>query len=55
MWAKKDIKALFLPKGEKKASAKCRSPPQELEEGLRNGPHLLVPVKTCDYIGHLKG
>ena len=31
-----------MPEGQEKASAECRSPPQELEEGPRSGPHLLV-------------
>ena len=43
IWAKTDIKSFFcLPEGQKKASAKGRSPPQELEEGPRSGPHLVV-------------
>ena len=31
-----------MPEGQKKAFAEGRSPPQELEEGPRSGPHLLV-------------
>ena len=47
IWAKTDIKKIFvLPEGEKKASAEGRSPPQELEEGPRSGPHLLVFMKN---------
>ena len=45
IWAKTDIKALFfLLKGQKKALAEGRSPPQDLEEGPRSGPHLLVLI-----------
>ena len=36
----------MLPEGQKKASAEGRSPPQELEEGPRSGPHLLVILKA---------
>ena len=43
---KQTQKDIFLPEGQKKASAEGRSPPQELEEGPRSGPHLLVLVKT---------
>ena len=39
------IITLFLPEGPKKASAEGRSPPQELEEGQRSGPYLLVADK----------
>ena len=35
-----------MPEGPKKASAKGLSPPQELEEGPRSGPHLLVRLKA---------
>ena len=35
----------LLPKGQKKALAKGRSPPQELEVGPRSGPYLLVAIK----------
>ena len=34
------------PKGKKKALAKGQSPPQELEEGPRSRPHLLVSGNT---------
>jgi hypothetical protein len=37
-----------MPEGQKKASAEGRSHPQELEEGPRSGPHLLV----CLYRTH---
>ena len=43
-----------MPKGQKKASAKGQSPPQQLEEGPRSGPHLLV-LRTVQLIQeHLK-
>ena len=47
IWAKIDIKKklFFGPKGKKQASAKSRSPPQELEDGPRSVLHLLVIVK----------
>ena len=45
-------KIFFCPKGKKrhrpKASAEGRSPPQELEEGPRSGPHLLVSTNVTD-------
>ena len=45
IWANIDIKSFFVgPKGKKKASDEGRSPPQELEEGPRSGPHLLVAL-----------
>ena len=44
-WAKTALKAIFLPEGQKKASAEGRSPPQELEVGPRSGPYLLVSIK----------
>ena len=34
-----------MPEGQKKASAEGQSPSQELEEGPRSGPHLLVSSK----------
>ena len=34
----------FFPEGQKQPSAEGRSPPQELEVGLRSGPYLLVTV-----------
>ena len=42
----KSIVSPFLPKGQKKPSAKGQSPPQELEIGPRSGPYLLVASKT---------
>ena len=45
IWAKTDIKRLFLPEGPKKGLGLGRSPPQELEEGPHSGPHLLVTFK----------
>ena len=38
------IKSSFFARRAKKASAEGRSPPQELEVGLRSGPYLLVRV-----------
>ena len=35
-----------MPEGQKKALVEGRSPPQELEEGLCSGPHLLVILNT---------
>ena len=46
MWAKIDIKNIgFWPEGQKKGLGLGQSPPQDLEEGPRSGPHLLVRVK----------
>ena len=39
------IKSSFFARRAKKASAEGRSPPQELEVGLRSGPYLLVCFK----------
>ena len=39
------IKSSFFARRAKKASAKGRSPPQELEVGPRSGPYLLVNNK----------
>ena len=41
-----------MPEGQKKASAEGRSPPQELEEGPRSGPHLLVSETNDVQIFH---
>ena len=57
-WAQKIVKngpkqhnkLLFLPKGQKKASAKGQSHPQELEVGPHSGPYLLVKVKLLKKI-----
>ena len=35
-----------MPEQQNKASAEGQSPPQELEEGPRSGPHLLVSLKV---------
>ena len=43
----------FLPQGQKKASAKGRSPPQELEVGPRSGLYLLVILKMVFLVGCL--
>ena len=40
IWAKTDIKRSFFARRAKKGLG--RSSPQELEEGLRSGPHILV-------------
>ena len=45
MGLKSIIRSLSLPKGQKKASAKGQSHPQELEVGPHSGPYLLVDVK----------
>ena len=45
IWAKADIKRFFLVQRAKKGLGLGRSPPQELEEGPRSGPHLLVLLK----------
>ena len=43
IWAKTDIKkSFFAQRAKKKALAEGWSPPQELQEGPRSGPHLLV-------------
>ena len=42
IWAKTDIKSPFFARRAKKGLG--QSPPQELEEGPRNGPQLLVPI-----------
>ena len=39
---KSSIKSFFFARRPNKASAEGRSPPQELEEGPRSGPYLLV-------------
>ena len=44
-----------MPEGQKTASAEGQSPPQELEEGPRSGPHLLVPLKGLWWLDVLKG
>ena len=50
MLAKINVKKFFvLPEGQKTASAKGRSLPQELEEGPRSGSQLLVYIN--DEIG----
>ena len=40
------IRSPFLPKGQKKASVKGQSPPQELDVGPRSGPYPLVFYKN---------
>ena len=45
IWAKADIKRSFFARRGKKGLAEGRSTPQELEEGPRSGPHLLVVLK----------
>ena len=52
IWAKMVYKDFFLLNGQKKASAEGRSPLQELEEGPRSGPHLLV-LKTWRLVNSL--
>ena len=42
MLAETDIKRPFFARRAKKGLGLGRSPPQELEEGPRSGPHLLV-------------
>ena len=44
MWSKTDIKRCFFARRAKKGLG--QSPPQELEEGPRSGPYLLVALNT---------
>ena len=43
------IKSSFFARRAKKASAKGRSPPQELKVGPRSGPYLLVGDKMHNW------
>ena len=45
------IISYFIPYGQKKATAEGRSPPQELEVGLRSGPYVLVLVESYFLLG----
>ena len=56
IWAKTDIKRSFFALRAKKGLGLGRSPPQELEEGPRSGPHLLVMVKakSKEYINKIQ-
>ena len=50
--AKTNIKSPFLPEGQKQGLGLGRSPPQEVEEGPRSGPHLLVYINIIVIPGH---
>ena len=45
----------FFARRAKQASAKGRSPPQELEVGPRSGPYLIVEIKVNNWRAVLVG
>ena len=48
--AQRAKKSIFLAQRAKQTSAKVRSPPQELKEGPRSGPYLLVWLILRKYV-----